>query len=220
VNRQLTALLGSTQVRLIALKVALVVLLGLAVTQIAAVAHLDVAALHAVRTATTGWLTGLVRAVTDIAGTQTILAITAAAVGLLAAFRHWRAAVALALSVALSQAVVAAVKVLVSRPRPDEGPAIGDPSGFSFPSAHSATAVALYAMLALIAAGVCPRRFGPALYAAAALIAVMVGASRIYLGVHYPSDVLAGWLIGAIIVVASWAVASRLPGPRRSPAYS
>jgi undecaprenyl-diphosphatase len=91
-----------------------------------------------------------------------------------------------------------------------------EPSGFSFPSAHSASSVALYVMLALIAGSAMRKRvWGPVWLAAIAMVA-MVGMSRVYLGAHYPTDVFAGWLIGGILVLGSWALYARLPAPGRA----
>ncbi|HET8593173.1 MAG TPA: phosphatase PAP2 family protein, partial [Solirubrobacterales bacterium] len=69
-------------------------------------------------------------------------------------------------------------------------------------------------MLALIAArAMRGRARGHAWIAAIALVAA-VGLSRVYLGAHYPTDVLAGWLIGGVAVVGSWVLCSRLPAGR------
>jgi undecaprenyl-diphosphatase len=109
--------------------------------------------------------------------------------------------------------VVALTKALVTRPRPDADVALVDPSGYSFPSAHSASSVALYITLALIAAGLWRRQFRLVAYVAAALVVLLVGLSRVYLGAHYSTDVLAGWLVGGALVAAAWAISARLPVP-------
>lgn len=168
---------------------------------IAAIARPDAAAAPA-----TAWI----EAVTALGATDTVLLVTALAAAALLALRRWHAAIALALSVAATQAVVALVKTLVERPRPDANGAVAEASGFSFPSAHSATSVALYAMLGLLAARACKGHARLVAIAVGIGVALAIGASRVYLGAHYPVDVLAGWLTGGAVVIACWAAASRL----------
>jgi undecaprenyl-diphosphatase len=94
---------------------------------------------------------------------------------------------------------------------------VTDPSGFSFPSAHSASSVALYALLAFILARAARGSTRTALVVAGLAVAAAVGVSRVYLGAHYPTDVLAGWLTGGVLAAASWALVARLrvAGPLR-----
>jgi undecaprenyl-diphosphatase len=199
--------------QLIAGKLLLIGALALAVTEISVVARADVALAGAIHAQAADWLTSVWLAVSDVAATEVILLATTVVVGLLIVGNHWRGAAALALSVLTAQAVVQVLKLLVSRPRPEAEGAMVDHSGFSFPSAHSASAVALYLMLAVIATGLVRQRLRTAAYVAAALVVVLVGFSRVYLGAHYPTDVLAGWLLGGVVVLASWRLCSRLPAP-------
>jgi undecaprenyl-diphosphatase len=206
--------------RLIAVKLLAVVVLALAIAHLSIVTRVDSAVIAVVHDWTGGWANDLVSAVSAFGGTTTVTWVTAAAVAVLLALRHLRGAAALALAVLATQAVVAIAKVVMTRPRPDDDVAVADPSGWSFPSAHSASAVALYVMLALIATTLWRRGQIPRLtFVVAGAVVVLVGLSRIYLGAHYPTDVLAGWLTGGILVVASWAMCSRLPsGPAARPA--
>jgi undecaprenyl-diphosphatase len=122
------------------------------------------------------------------------------------ALRLWHSAIALALAVVLTQLVVAVLKELVERPRPPANDAVTDAGGFSFPSGHSATSAALFGVLALVAAR---HLEGGARRAAAALgvaLIAAVGVSRILLGAHYPTDVLAGWLTGGTLALGSVAL--------------
>lgn len=210
--------------RLIAavLLMALVGALGAAVTLSADVARLDslaVAGLHAASFRPA--LDAAVLAVTEAGGNHALLYGTLLAVAALAAVRRWHGALAVAIAVPATSAVVYVVKQLVERPRPDADVAVAHAPGFSFPSGHSAGTMALYATIGFVLARGCRGPARTAIVAAAALIVLAVGASRVYLGAHYPTDVLAGWLTGAVLTIAAWGLAGRLsllPGPaRRSP---
>ena len=71
-------------------------------------------------------------------------------------------------------------------------------------------------MLALIAGTALRGRVRGSAWAAAIALALAIGLSRVYLGAHHPTDVLAGWLTGGILVVGAWALCSRLPAPGRA----
>ena len=100
-----------------------------------------------------------------------------------------------------------AIKLVVRHPRPAVA-MIALPPDFSFPSGHAVAASALYVTLALLAAGV-ERRAGPRrlLITSGVLVAVLVAWSRVYLGVHYLSDVVGGLMLGtAGAILAAGAV--------------
>lgn len=124
--------------------------------------------------------------------------------------RQWRSAMFVAVAMAGTGAWNQAIKHAVARARPDLGPVPMPEHSFSFPSAHAMGAMALACVLIALA---WPGRWRWPVTAAALLFAVLVGLSRIYLGVHWPSDVLAGWLGGmcwvmmvaiAVLSNASW----------------
>ena len=190
--------------------------LAAAVTQSETVTRADTAANQTVHTRATLEGTEMSFAVTDLAGSSTVWLITAAAFVLLVALRHWRGAIALVVAVASTQLVVDLLKEAIERPRPDA--AFVEPSGFSFPSAHSATGMALYLMLTLIAARAASGRLRVLIAVLGGSVIVAIGMTRVYLGAHYPTDVLAGWLTGAAIVLLSWQLAKRLPLPHPNPA--
>ena len=121
------------------------------------------------------------------------------------------ATVALVGSYTATQAVVTLVKVIVERARPDSAEALATAGGYAFPSGHSATAVALYGALALIVARHGDARVRRAAIAAAVALSVLVGVTRVYLGVHYPTDVLAGWLLGGAVLAVVWWLAVTPP---------
>jgi len=103
------------------------------------------------------------------------------------------------------------LKLLYGRPRPDLVPhAVYVHSG-SFPSGHSMLSAAVYLTLAVLIATLEPRRATQALiFGTAAALMIAVGLSRIYLGVHWPSDVLAGWSAGSGVALIAWAVLMRV----------
>ena len=184
-----------------------------AVTQFGHVKELDAEASAKAQEQMTTESTGWAEHLANLASTQTALGVTIVGALVLLATRHWRGAIALSLVYPVTQGVVQLVKVLVERPRPEAAEA----AGFSFPSAHSATSVAVYATIAFIL--IRASRHGHSRVAVATLAAALVlavGLSRVLLGAHYPTDVLAGWTFGALLASLCWLAASRVPLPRIS----
>lgn len=100
------------------------------------------------------------------------------------------------------------LKALLARPRPSIVEPLVDVHTFSYPSGHALMSFAVYlsfaAVTAELAAGFRTRAY---LVCAGLFIAGIVGLTRVYLGVHYPSDVLAGWAIGGAWALLCWIVA-------------
>ena len=119
----------------------------------------------------------------------------------------------LATSIVGAQLVSGVIKHLVQRPRPDLVSHEAAIYSASFPSGHTLMATVVYITFALLlAADFADRRVREYLLASAWLVAFAVGASRIYLGVHWPSDVLAGWSLGALWMLAMRRFLPRLTG--------
>jgi undecaprenyl-diphosphatase len=113
-------------------------------------------------------------------------------------------------------------KAIIERPRPPSALAIGTTTGFAFPSGHAADSLAVYVSLALILSVVLERRWRWSIWSGAVAVIVVVGASRVYLGAHWLTDVLGGWaLAGGIVSILAWALAlarrRRSPVPRLKP---
>jgi undecaprenyl-diphosphatase len=153
------------------------------------------------------WLTALMKAVTTLGNPPVASVLMALAVFTLALFGRARTAACFVVAVLCGLLLSEAAKFGVHRPRPDVAwRAIALPHSGSFPSGHSFIAMALFGGLALIG----PRRRPVGVRALAAVagfgLAFLIGISRPYLGVHYPTDVLGGWTLGlACALGAYWA---------------
>ena len=196
---------------------AMVASITVAVTQFGSVSQLDRQASAQAQERMTQDSAGWAERLADLASTQTALGVTIVGAILLLLTRHYRGALALALVYPVTQGAVQLVKVIVERPRPEANDALAQAHGFSFPSAHSATSVAVYATIAFIlirASRQAHSRVAVASFAGALVLGV--GLSRVLLGAHYPTDVLAGWAFGALLASLCWLVATRVPVPRLS----
>jgi undecaprenyl-diphosphatase len=196
---------------------ALVASVTVAVTQFGRVNELDAEASARAQEHMTPESTGFAEHLATLASTRTALLVTVVGALVLLATRHWRGAIALALVYPVTQGAVQLVKVIVERPRPEANSGVAEAGGFSFPSAHSATSVAVYATIAFIL--IRASRHGHSRVAVASLAAALVlavGFSRVLLGAHYPTDVLAGWTFGALVASLCWLTACRVPLPRIS----
>jgi undecaprenyl-diphosphatase len=177
-------------------------LLALAVTHSAVVNQLDAGLLGDVRNGAPvadRWILAL----TSLGDTHVVLVVTAVAAAVLLGARYVRMALALVLSIAATEVAVAIIKGIVTRPRPPEAEAVTSAAGFSFPSGHAAATTAIAAVFVFYFARSRSRSRRLLVAVAGVLLPVLIGASRVYLGVHYPTDVIAGWLIGATIAVIS-----------------
>lgn len=105
------------------------------------------------------------------------------------------------------------LKYFYGRERPTVVVALDPPGGLSFPSGHSMVSAALYLTLAVMISRALPeRRLRSFVVGVGAGLAVLIGLSRIYLGVHYPTDVVAGWTIGLIWALTCGLLARWLGG--------
>lgn len=147
-------------------------------------------------------------------GPMLALAVTATAVWLWRA-GHRRTTLILISNAVVSQLVVFVLKVYVQRPRPTLFDVITRPETWSFPSGHSLSAMAIYGSIAAVIVTF-RRRHRALVLAAAALLIAAIGFSRVYLGVHWPLDVLAGFAAGVPLVVATVHLLHTRAGPKGS----
>lgn len=121
-----------------------------------------------------------------------------------------RRAIAVVAIVFLGRLLVEGIKLAVDRARPALDPHPVITHSLSFPSAHAANSMIVFPLLALLFAPVARR--APWIMAGVGA-SLVIGASRSLIGVHWPSDVIAGWSIGAAWLLATWPLAQRLaPG--------
>ena len=144
-----------------------------------------------------GWVTDVAKALSAIGTLPVVGTVVAAAVAFLALRHEVIDAAALAAAAVLTFVAVHVVKAIEDRPRPPG--ALVDAAGSAFPSAHAAYSVA-YVAVAIAVARALPHWAGrTALVTGALVLSVGIGLSRVYLHVHYLSDVLAGWGLSAAI---------------------
>ena len=142
----------------------------------------------------------LMVAITTLGDGAVLLPAAAAMILILLAQRAWRLALATSATIGTAYLLVPSIKLLLQKARPMalyEGV-----SAYSFPSGHTTMTTVIFGVMALLAARPFPLGTRIAIYALYALWAGLVGFSRIYLGAHWPSDVLAGFLIGLALVAA------------------
>ena len=155
------------------------------------------------------------RDVTALGGFTVLTLVTVVAAVAFLLHRKLRHALVLVATVLVAQVASESLKGLYGRPRPDLAPHAVYVYSASFPSGHSLHSAAVYLTLAMLISSLEPRRATKILvFATAILVMAAVGVSRVYLAVHWPSDVLAGWCAGAACALAAWAVLLRLGGGR------
>ncbi|MEV0248626.1 phosphatase PAP2 family protein [Nocardia sp. NPDC050712] len=149
----------------------------------------------------TGTATTVATAVTHAGGGMVTTLVAALAAVLLVRRGHgWPAGLILVAAVG-AQPLSNVSKILIDRDRPPTGDHLVQVASQSFPSGHSLGSFVVATVLAVVAvAGCSGRALRSAIAGAAAIFVVAVGLSRIYLGVHWPTDVLGGWSMGAVWV--------------------
>jgi membrane-associated phospholipid phosphatase len=139
-------------------------------------------------------VTRAVRAITELGSLAGITSVASAAAFTLWRHRQRRSAVLVACAAAGAGVLSEGLKRLFGRQRPELALRLATTTGFAFPSGHSAASAATYGALALVIKS----RGHPWLgLLVGTVVPASVGASRVYLNVHFPSDVVVGWVLGA-----------------------
>ncbi len=178
------------------------VLLGAFVLMALSIEHLqpvDEGISRAVAQLRTPWLTAVMRVFSQMASAPVLAALS---IIMMWRLKSSRMRVPIIANVGISVLLNVGIKALLTRPRPVALPALVVESGYSFPSGHSMAAAAFYGFaIYLLWRKVSSRRvkhWGTALLLA---VIALVGASRVYLGVHYASDVVAGFLVSSVYLL-------------------
>lgn len=181
----------------------------------------DAALLLALRTADPAdpigprWFETAVADVTALGGFAVLTLIVLLAAGYLLVQRKWADALVLLAAALGGTAISEGLKVGFNRPRPDLVAHVVEATSMSFPSGHAMLSAAIYLTLgALLARTQERRRLRAYLLGAGVLLTLLIGASRVYLGVHWPTDVLAGWCLGAAWALLCWTAATLLARKR------
>ena len=157
------------------------------------------------------WVADLFTDITTLGSGLFVAVVCCVVVGYLVLVRHGRTALVFTTCIVLAALSVYFFKDLFERPRPGLIMPAARLQSYSFPSGHSTISAAVYPTLgALLARVVSRRRLKIYCMSVAMLATFGVGVSRVYLGVHYPTDVLAGWSIGLAWSLVCWVLLRRM----------
>jgi undecaprenyl-diphosphatase len=157
------------------------------------------------------WLPSAVRDVTALGSSTVLTMVVAITACFLALQRRWRSTLLVLAATILGSLAVTLVKALIARSRPDLIDRLMEETSHSFPSGHAANSAIVYLTLAtLLFPVVRGWRMRGFVLATAMLLVGAIGVSRVYLGVHWPSDVLAGWAFGSCWALLWWGVELKL----------
>lgn len=157
------------------------------------------------------WVQEAARDITGLGGNTIIIFITFAAFVYLLLVRKRGAAVFVILAVVGGMLLSSMLKIGFDRARPDIVPHAVPIYTASFPSGHAMLSAVVYLTLGALLARVQDRRRVKAYFLSLAIVlTLMIGVSRVYLGVHWPSDVLAGWCAGSAWAALCWFAALQL----------
>ncbi|MCM2293736.1 phosphatase PAP2 family protein [Allorhizobium sp. BGMRC 0089] len=157
------------------------------------------------------WLALAMRDITSLGGFTLISLITLLSVLYLTAARQYRNAAIVTLAITFGALAERGLKLLFSRPRPEIVPHLVEVQTMSFPSGHAMMSAITYLTLGAMLARAQPtRRLRVFVILSGLLLTLLSGTSRVFLGVHYPTDILAGWTVGGAWALMVWMIADWL----------
>lgn len=159
------------------------------------------------------WMEEMGRDITALGGFTILTGLTLASVGLMLLYRRPRLAVLTVIAITGGMLMSNLLKNVFDRPRPDLVPHGVLVTSASFPSGHAMMSAVVYLTLGVLLARTQPRiRLRLYIITLSVLTTLCVGVSRVYLGVHWPTDVLAGWTVGGIWALTFGVIALKLFG--------
>lgn len=151
------------------------------------------------------------RLITELGSTTAVTAVAFLTLLVGVLIGPWLHGVAGAVTIGLAALGNELFKDVIARARPDLLDPVVQERGFSFPSGHSALGMVAWGVLGvLVLRSRLPRSVRIGIVAGLAVVVFLIGVSRVWLGVHYPTDVLAGWTAGAVIVLVYARVTRRV----------
>ena len=157
------------------------------------------------------WLQASMLDLTALGGATVLTLVALVAIGSLLAQRKRAEALFIAVAVSGGALLSALLKIGYARPRPELVAHLVEVSSSSLPSGHAMNSAITYLTLGVLLARAAPERCLKAYVLwVGGLLTLIVGLSRVYLGVHWPTDVLAGWAVGSAWAGLYWVVAERL----------
>jgi undecaprenyl-diphosphatase len=178
---------------------------------------LDMRILRALRTADDPskpigpeWIEFALQDLTALGGPTVLGLVVFAVMGFLVLQARYRTALVILITAVSSDLVSHAMKSIFMRPRPTIVPHLRDVVSTSFPSGHAMESAIIYLTLGAMLMRVAESRLTKVYcLAMALLLTFLVGVSRVYLGVHYPTDVIGGWILGFAWASVCWLAAQR-----------
>jgi len=159
------------------------------------------------------WIEGPLLDLTALGGGTVLALVVAVVAGFLVLQTRYRTAIVVAITWCSGELLNAAMKHVFNRPRPSIVPHLRIVYTSSFPSGHAMESAIVYLTLAAILMRASQSRVTKIyILGIAVLLTTLVGISRVYLGVHYPTDVLGGWIVGFMWASICWLAARRFEG--------